>query len=54
MSLKIICVLNIIAVIIFMICRMFYNTSLLYTMISLAFILLEILTAIFVLTGKIN
>lgn len=54
MDLKLVCVLNIIAVITFSICNILRNDGLLDTIIGAVVIIGEILTTIFILTGKIK
>ena len=54
MDLKLVCVLNIIAVITLSICNILRNDGLLDTIIGAVVIIGEILTTIFILTGKIK
>lgn len=54
MYLKLVCAINIIAVIIFMVCGVLRSNNLPYTILGLVAIIGELLAMIFVLTGKIK
>lgn len=54
MGLKLICILNIIAVIIFMVCGVLRSNNLPYTIFGVVAIIGELLAMIFVLTERIK
>ena len=54
MYLKLICILNIITVIAFFVCNILRSDGLANTIFGATVIISEILTIIFILTGKIN